>query len=50
MNARQEQKTIRQPLVVVVDDDDESVRESLPDLLKKARIQDSDHLHYPSKR
>jgi FixJ family two-component response regulator len=30
-----EQKTIPQPLVVVVVDDDESVRESLPDLLKE---------------
>jgi FixJ family two-component response regulator len=30
-----EQKTFRQPLVVVVVDDDESVRESLPDLLKE---------------
>lgn len=32
--ARLEQKNIRQPLVVVVDDD-ESIRESLPDLLKE---------------
>jgi len=31
----QEQKNIPQPLVVVVVDDDESVRESLPDLLKE---------------
>lgn len=31
----QEQKPIPQPLVVVVVDDDESVRESLPDLLKE---------------
>ncbi len=30
-----EQKTIRQPSVVVVVDDDESIRESLPDLLKE---------------
>ncbi len=35
MKSRLEQKTIRQPLVVVVVDDDESVRESLPDLLKE---------------
>jgi FixJ family two-component response regulator len=34
MTASQEQKTIEKPLVVVVDDD-ESVRESLPDLLKE---------------
>jgi FixJ family two-component response regulator len=34
MTAGQEQKTIEKPLVVVVDDD-ESVRESLPDLLKE---------------
>lgn len=95
MKSRLEQKTIRQPLVVVVVDDDESVRESLPDLLKEfgfavlafssadeflvsdsvdrtmclvldiampgmsgldlqraqeSRVQDSDHLHYRSKR
>ncbi|MGA2810477.1 MAG: response regulator [Candidatus Acidiferrum sp.] len=35
MTGAQEQKTIRQALVVVVVDDDESVRESLPDLLKE---------------
>ena len=35
MADEQEQKTISQPLVVVVVDDDESVRESLPDLLKE---------------
>jgi FixJ family two-component response regulator len=35
MKAGQEQETIRQPVVVVVVDDDESVRESLPDLLKE---------------
>jgi FixJ family two-component response regulator len=35
MTDEQEQKTISQPLVVVVVDDDESVRESLPDLLKE---------------
>jgi FixJ family two-component response regulator len=35
MTDDQEQKTIPQPLVVVVVDDDESVRESLPDLLKE---------------
>ena len=35
MTDAQEQKTIPQPLVVVVVDDDESVRESLPDLLKE---------------
>jgi FixJ family two-component response regulator len=34
MTASREQKTIEKPLVVVVDDD-ESVRESLPDLLKE---------------
>jgi FixJ family two-component response regulator len=34
MKGGREQKTIREPLVVVVDDD-ESVRESLPDLLKE---------------
>ena len=34
MTPSQEQKTIGMPLVVVVDDD-ESVRESLPDLLKE---------------
>jgi len=35
MTDEQGQKTISQPLVVVVVDDDESVRESLPDLLKE---------------
>jgi FixJ family two-component response regulator len=35
MTDDQEHKTIPQPLVVVVVDDDESVRESLPDLLKE---------------
>jgi FixJ family two-component response regulator len=35
MTERREQKPTRQPLVVVVVDDDESVRESLPDLLKE---------------
>jgi len=35
MQASVEQKTIGQPVVVVVVDDDESVRESLPDLLKE---------------
>ncbi|MGH9680206.1 MAG: response regulator transcription factor [Candidatus Acidiferrales bacterium] len=34
MKGSREQKKIRQPLVAVVDDD-ESVRESLPDLLKE---------------
>jgi FixJ family two-component response regulator len=34
MKGGQEQESLRQPLVVVVDDD-ESVRESLPDLLKE---------------
>jgi FixJ family two-component response regulator len=35
MNAGQKQKISDNPLVVVVVDDDESVRESLPDLLKE---------------
>jgi len=35
MTAGQELKTIQESLVVVVVDDDESVRESLPDLLKE---------------
>jgi FixJ family two-component response regulator len=35
MQAPQEQKTVQEPLAVVVVDDDESVRESLPDLLKE---------------
>lgn len=35
MKDPQEQKTVRKPIVVVVVDDDESVRESLPDLLKE---------------
>ncbi|MGA2421706.1 MAG: response regulator [Candidatus Acidiferrum sp.] len=35
MDAGQKQKPPGQPLVVVVVDDDESVRESLPDLLKE---------------
>jgi FixJ family two-component response regulator len=34
MNGGQEQESIERPIVVVVDDD-ESVRESLPDLLKE---------------
>jgi FixJ family two-component response regulator len=35
MQAPQEQETVQEPLAVVVVDDDESVRESLPDLLKE---------------
>src|ERR1700684_4544237 len=35
MTDGQEQNSIKKPLVVVVVDDDESVRESLPDLLKE---------------
>jgi FixJ family two-component response regulator len=35
MKSQAEQKTIEERLVVVVVDDDESVRESLPDLLKE---------------
>jgi FixJ family two-component response regulator len=35
MTDGQEHSSIKQPLVVVVVDDDESVRESLPDLLKE---------------
>jgi len=35
MKGDHEQNNVRQPLAVVVVDDDESVRESLPDLLKE---------------
>lgn len=35
MKGDQQQSNVRQPLLVVVVDDDESVRESLPDLLKE---------------
>jgi FixJ family two-component response regulator len=35
MSSQTEEKHVEQPLIVVVVDDDESVRESLPDLLKE---------------